>query len=150
MKSRKYSKGQSSIEYLATYGWVILVVVVVGVVIWQSGILSMQKQIAPGKSGFSQVRPFDWVAQDTGDVNMEVINDAGTKLTITGVSGAGCGGGVGSGDVLPGGTSSLSLSGCSFDGGEGDYFRLKVTISYNNPASGITHASVGEIWGSLE
>jgi uncharacterized protein (UPF0333 family) len=35
---RMNSKGQGAMEYLMTYGWAILVVIIVGIVLWQSGV----------------------------------------------------------------------------------------------------------------
>lgn len=140
-------------EYLATYGWAVLIVVVIGAVIWQSGVLSIGKNVTPGKSGFSQVRPYDWVVIKDGvtaDVNISVMNDAGTKVSLTGASADECSGGAASGDLLPGGSTIVELTGCNLPGKSGDYFRIKATIIYNNIASGISHSSVGEIWGSIE
>lgn len=139
-------------EYMATYGWAVLIVVVIAAVIWQSGVLSIGKNVTPGKTGFSQIRPIDWSSSTTGDVTMSVINDAGTKLQLDGISSADCSGST-SGlaeDLLPAETFMLNLSGCDFAGNTGDYFRLKVTLTYTNLASSISHSSVGDIWGALE
>jgi len=135
-----------------TYGWAILAILLVGAAMWQMGFLSMGKQTTPGKTGFSQIVPVDWRAQATGTVELSVINEAGTRLTLTGVSGLvpACTGSV-PGDLLPGQVTMLTLTGCSFSGANtGDYFRMKVSITYDNPASTISHNSVGDIWGPLE
>lgn len=140
-------------EYLATYGWAVLIVVVIGAVIWQSGVLSIGKNVTPGKTGFSQVRPYDWVALKAGstvDVNISVMNDAGTKVRLTGASSDSCAGGSASGDLLPGASAVVELTDCNLPGKEGDYFRVEATIVYENLASGIAHSSVGEVWGSIE
>lgn len=154
MAAFKRTRAQASMEYLATYGWAVLVVVVIGAVIWQSGILSIGKNVAPGKSGFSQIRPMDWVAKITGpavSINITVINDASTKLQLTGAASADCTGSSSlTTDLLPGQTAVVSLTGCTLVGNTGDYFRMKVTMTYLNPSSAIYHSSVGEIWGALE
>jgi hypothetical protein len=146
--------GQAAMEYLATYGWAVLIVVVIGAVIWQSGILSLGKNVAPGKSGFSQIRPVDWVAKITGptvNVDITVINDASTKLRLTGASSPECTGTPAYAvDLLPGQTYLVTITGCSFAGNVGDYFRMEATLTYQNPSSGISHSSVGQIWGALE
>lgn len=150
MNNTRKNRGQATMEYLATYGWAVLIIVVIGVVIWQSGVLSVGKSIPPGKSGFSQVRPLDWKAQASGTTEVTVVNNAGTKVTLTGVSSTYCTGGSASGDLLPGQSTPLTLTGCSFIGNVGESYKMDLTISYSNPSSGLDHASVGTIWGSLE
>jgi hypothetical protein len=44
-------------EYLMSYGWAILVVMVVGASLWQLGILKMGGSVAPTSSGFQLMRP---------------------------------------------------------------------------------------------
>jgi len=36
------AKDQSAIEYLVTYGWVILVVIIIGIVLWHLGVFGGQ------------------------------------------------------------------------------------------------------------
>ena len=65
-------KGQGAMEYLMTYGWAILVVLIVGIVLWQLGIFSGLGGGANTSTGFS-----------AGKIG---IIDAGTKCTTTNVS----------------------------------------------------------------
>jgi len=64
-------KGQGAMEYLMTYGWAILVVLIVGIVLWQLGIFSGLGGGAGTSTGFA-----------SGKVG---IIDAGTKCTPTGM-----------------------------------------------------------------
>ena len=41
MKKLLGMRGQGAMEYLMTYGWAILVVMIVGIVMWQLGIFNM-------------------------------------------------------------------------------------------------------------
>jgi hypothetical protein len=50
-------KAQGAMEYLMTYGWAILVVIIVGIVLFQSGVFGTQTQ---GISGFAQIRVKDF------------------------------------------------------------------------------------------
>jgi hypothetical protein len=50
-------RGQGAMEYLMTYGWAILVVMVVGVAMWQLGIFNMGGGSAPTAKGFSVMKP---------------------------------------------------------------------------------------------
>jgi hypothetical protein len=35
------TKGQGAMDYMMTYGWAILVVLIVGIVLWQLGVIHM-------------------------------------------------------------------------------------------------------------
>ena len=55
--------GQAAVEYLMTYGWAILVVLVVGIALWQLGVLTPtegNKNIR----GFTGLKPIDAVIWD--------------------------------------------------------------------------------------
>jgi hypothetical protein len=52
-----FGRGQGAMEYLMSYGWAILVVMVVGAALWQLGIFNMGGSVPPTSSGFSTVKP---------------------------------------------------------------------------------------------
>jgi hypothetical protein len=51
------SRGQGSMEYLMTYGWGILVVMIVGVAIWRLGLFNIGGSAAPTAIGFDVLKP---------------------------------------------------------------------------------------------
>ncbi len=53
------SKGQSSLEYLMTYGWAILIIVVVAVILYSMGIFSPSSAVSRTTTGFA---PFTNIA----------------------------------------------------------------------------------------
>jgi hypothetical protein len=158
-------RGQSAVEYMMTYGWAILVVLVAGVLLWQLGFLEMSKNIQPDKRGFSQVVPIDWVLQTGGTLTMVLQNNAGTIITLQDAA-AGTGANLISGgtgactfgglppdpNMRPGSTQSITFTGCPVEAAltTGEYFRVNVTISYANPSSGLDHKSNGVVWGPLD
>jgi len=76
-------KGQGALEYLQTYAWAILVVMVVGVVLWQIGIFGLQG--GPNtSSGFAVMKilsPSITYRADTEDnaLNFSFVNTAGLR-----------------------------------------------------------------------
>jgi len=52
-------KGQGDMEYLMTYGWAILVVMIVGIVLWRLGIFNFGAATPPKLSGFNYQRPLE-------------------------------------------------------------------------------------------
>jgi len=79
------NKGQGAMEYLMTYGWAILVVMIVGVVLWQLGVFN------PGSGqatvvGFYKIKPLspgDIQQNRTGGFSGVFINAVGTPISIT-------------------------------------------------------------------
>ena len=164
MKPRfKDSKGQGSLEYLMTYGWMLIIIAIVGVVLYQYGVFT-PPATPPGCTGFSQAKPIDQKASaaNQGNLTLTLLNDAGTKITITQVNATifsnptcstGANGAI-SLDMRAGEVIQLNMPqaciGSSGTPGAGDYYKADIIIVYKNVASGIDHNSVGECHGTLE
>jgi len=52
-----FSRGQGAMEYLMTYGWALLVILILGVFLWHIGVLNISTSIAPTSQGFHTLRP---------------------------------------------------------------------------------------------
>ena len=57
-------KGQGAFEYMMSYGWAVLVIVVLAVVLWNLGVFNPSS--ASTATGFSAIRPVAWSFQGTG------------------------------------------------------------------------------------
>ncbi len=110
-------KAQGAMEYLMTYGWAILVVMVVGIVMWQLGIFNLGGSVATTSSGFGAIKPQLASTAMGTDASFQSIftNGAGTSIIV--------------GDILlndssvPGGcTTLLPVSGDTI--GAGDNFLI--------------------------
>ncbi len=145
-------------EYLMTYGWAILVVIIVGVVLWQMGIFNPSGAAAPGSSGFGSVRPQDWACSSAdGTVDAQWVNGAGQKITVSPPSG-GC---VYDGTTYASGTDfNVSANGrFTCDHGAtsgctglsaGDRFESTVTLTWTPASGGISHTESGKVWKAAE
>ncbi|MBU0761995.1 MAG: hypothetical protein KKD39_03135 [Candidatus Altiarchaeota archaeon] len=105
-------RGQSAIEYVMSYSWAILVVMVVGIALWQLGILNLASQGITSK-GFSKIQP---QLSATGLSNNSVftgvfVNGAGTRIFLTGVR-------IYNGDSLICCSHEGAGSGCTDDGSD--------------------------------
>jgi hypothetical protein len=132
-------------EYLMTYGWAILVVVIVGVVLWQMGIFSPSGGTAPGMSGFGNVRPSEYSCSG-GTIQAVVVNAAGQTISNLTMNGAACA------DSLAAGKTEVctanSVVGC--DGvSAGDRYEVQLNLTYDT-AGGLSRSSGGTIWGPAE
>ena len=79
MKGRK---GQGGLEFLMTYGWVMLVIMVVFVVVWQWGLFSFSSRIEPRDFGFWGVVPQDYVMHSNGNFEVSFLNTVGASITL--------------------------------------------------------------------
>ncbi|MEM2918985.1 MAG: hypothetical protein QXY62_05770 [Candidatus Altiarchaeota archaeon] len=156
MENKKDKTAQAAMEYLITYGWAILAVLIIGVALWQFGAFSPPKP-PPGCSGFSEIKPIDWVAQkSTNKFILTITNEAGLKMNITGVavniSDALCSADTTKFQLRPGEryTYQITCSQLSSQYELGEYYRAHIGINYTNPQSLISHSSRGDCWGVVE
>lgn len=79
-------KGQSALEYLMTYGWAILIIIIVGGVLYYYGVFSPSKLVGDSKVGFSKIQVDTW-AVDVPNQDLELIleNRAGKQVNITSI-----------------------------------------------------------------
>lgn len=84
-------KGQTAIEYLMTYGWAILIILVVGGVLYYYGVFSPTTLVGKQKTGFSGgVDVVDYVINSNGanpdSISVLLENRAGVQIIVTGVT----------------------------------------------------------------
>lgn len=84
MRRRNQQKGQSAIEYLSTYGWALLAIVIVGAVLSQMGVFNQCQTTNPRFSGQS-VAMDNWQYTGTDNVTM-VFEAVNQDVNITGVT----------------------------------------------------------------
>ncbi len=155
-------RGQNAVEYMMTYGWALLIILVVGIAVWQMGFLRLSGNINPDKSGFSQLTPLDWSLGENGVFTVVVQNNAGTIVTLDPTETAAIllangNGACGSptfnpagNDLRPADTKAITFPTCSLTSADaGEYYRINLTIRYVNQASELPHKSNGLIWGPL-
>jgi hypothetical protein len=159
----KADKGQSALEYMVTYGWMILVVSLIVVVLWQYGVFN-PASTPPGCTGFSQISPTDWkVSHDDGNViTITLLNNAGTKITLNSLnvtfSNEMCSYAPNPAVELRAGQSTQltfpkGICSAAFINnfpGEKEYYKAEMTFDYKNIASDIDHLSAGECHGTTE
>ena len=79
-------KGQAAIEYLATYGWVLLVVSVVTVALWQSGIFKIRPQMGAFNFQVFHSVGYNIIVDSNGVNRLSAGFSNETGLTITDVN----------------------------------------------------------------
>jgi hypothetical protein len=79
-------KGQTAVEYLMTYGWAILIILIVAGVLAYYGIFAPAGFLGPSSKGFTQVtvlQPWDLSSDAVGTLKFQVENRVGQDITIT-------------------------------------------------------------------
>ncbi|VVB51355.1 Uncharacterised protein [uncultured archaeon] len=144
-----------------TYGWAILVLLIVGVILWKLGLFSSGENTTVVSTGFARVKPQSSTLRlsSAGDFNCAFINGAGGTITVYDVI-------VNNTDrkvtcqpvtsaspvsVPAGENFQAQASGCGTDKA-GEVYHLDVTINYSitRGSSETFHTDFGVIRGPYE
>lgn len=150
-----YKKGQAATEFLMTYGWAILAIVIVAAVLWNMGIFKGQcnktaaVQVFPSGESLAAA---DWNLGTDNNLTLNVKNLAGSDITIDSgnvrLSGSTNpdGGLVGTASVSSGNSDILWIDSTG-TGTSGNCFNdIKVTLRYS-VSGGVTHNVTGTLQG---
>ena len=143
-------RGQSALEYLVTYGWAILAIVIIGGVLWYFGIFN-PSQFAGDKQcgGFSAFTCGDFKVTAAGDMTIVLNNKVGG--TITDVRYLNATGNVCAASVGANAAATCNVGGFVAAGATGTSFsRQAVTVIYTDARSSVVHTDTGFVAGKLE
>lgn len=142
-------RGQGAMEYLMTYGWAILIVIIVGVVLWKSGVFSTS---AKTSTNFDIIQPSDWALNGSGLTVVWRNFGAETAKSVAITYGRDCLGTSdynGSANFIPGRdySDTPTTTSCTCTGGAG--YVIEASISYRSEQN-VQHTENGTIRGSCE
>lgn len=83
-----YKRGQSALEYLMTYGWAILIIVLVGAALYFLGVFAPGGFTGTGRqtTGLASFKAISWSINTAGYAQIRLGNAFGEKVTVTGMS----------------------------------------------------------------
>jgi len=149
----KSKKGQTAMEYLMTYGWAILAVLVIGGVLYYLGIFSPGTLVGESKTGFSQVDVDQWAIQGGDNISMVVMNRAGETVNIETIyiTADGSTESTDIGETVNTGqkTTLTTPAGLPNSYAQGEAYRLDVSIQFNYSSSGLVKNSSGRLTGTV-
>jgi len=153
-------KGQGAMEYLMTYGWAILVVMVVGIVMWQMGVFNVGGSSPPRVSGANYQRPIDATLRfdDTGNrVYLSLVNGEPGQITFSGVASIWVGTTAATDVELNGVTMAAAQTvqqGAKYDldasvliGNPGDTANIRIKYTYTVSIAGVSRTRTEEMVG---
>jgi hypothetical protein len=148
-------KGQTAMEYLMTYGWAILIVIIVAAALYALGVFS--PPVGERATGFYTLgTPSAWTYTTTDDLfKIKIRNGLGSTITVSEVKVELSTGGTSSVNdtsisISPGNVQEIVVN-CSANGdlntlASGDSYSVKVTITYT-PTGGYQSTDTGTITG---
>ena len=80
------SRSQSALEYMMTYGWAILVIVIVAGVLYSLGIFSPSSSAGTTVTGFSGLGSPTALCMANGGLRLQLGDNLGTTINITGIN----------------------------------------------------------------
>ncbi len=139
-------KAQAAIEFIMTYGWAILVVMVAIAALAYFGVLSPSKflpeqcLLPPGMACLEQK------ATPTG-LTLQLRNSLGKDLTITDITDVDGGCSSTGGTLANGQSGTYTFTGCSHPA-SGSQYKTDLTISYT--ANNVSHTKTGSLVTQVE
>ncbi|MFZ2455633.1 MAG: hypothetical protein WAX07_04070 [Candidatus Altiarchaeia archaeon] len=165
MSIRNDSRGQGALEYLTTYGWAILVVVIVGLVLYQAGVFNTQtnttfsdwkqlQPLAPTVSYYGSSGQFEAGYTNTAGVDI-LLGEITVIESITGPPSCGqiqttIADSTGNVTVKSGGLFKITATGCPTKN-LNEAYDMYITIRYTSLLSEhyTNHTETGHIAGTV-
>jgi len=145
-------KGQAAMEFMMTYGWAILVVLIAIAALAFFGVLNPGGFFPNSCTVQSGVGCEDFKITQNG-ADLILVNGLGDDLESVTVSLTGCTDegpyDWNDGDILDEDTDGLLTFVCTDNGDEGSRYEGDITISYTG-SSGISHVMTGQIRSEVE
>ena len=133
-------------EYLMTYGWAILIVIIVAAALFALGVFNPSTYTGRAAMGFGELgTPSDWQYSGT-TLTIVLRNQVGQDINVTSVSSTGCTTNTTATDISAGGTGTFTLTTCASKSA-GSSFSQQVTAQYS-VAGGLPRTASGTITGT--
>ena len=155
------AKGQSALEYMMTYGWAILIIVIVAVILYSMGIFNPRASVTATSSGFSPFTPSATICNGNGLVVAFTVGGLPNGASSASIIGASYSSGTGISPssatsaasispttVSPGGSFKVNFSGDTCSSGVGFSASGVVTYSVTTAAGTANYNATGTIAGT--
>ena len=146
-------RGQAALDFLMTYGWALLLIVLVVGALFALGIFDTGTFLGSRASGFTQIGVSGWQLNSSGifsikfkdkagtDVNITAINITLNTLTLTNNTSVSIANGKESGTLVVGNFSTVPASGGSYS--------VRVAINYMDSATSFNYTDSGTLTGKV-
>ncbi len=149
-------KAQSAMEYLMTYGWAILIVIIVAAALYALGIFNPATYTGRIPTGFTTLgSPSDWDVDSNGYVDIILNNRLPNQINVLNVT-VSIGSDLSYNDteftMAPGTTIqyTYAVSGLDLQSKTaGTTYSMDVEVTYNQGAGSLNHTETGVLSGTI-
>jgi hypothetical protein len=155
IKGRDSRKGQAALDFMMTYGWAIVLVVIIAIALFAMGIFDPSNFMGSKAAGFAGVTVTGWSMDNAGTLTMKVVNNVGSpvrldsiNVTIAGTSALVV---VTNATLAVGEASSTLTSAVGAFGAPatGTGYSAKANIKYTDVNAGFPYTSSGTLTGKV-
>ncbi|RLJ07224.1 MAG: hypothetical protein DRP16_03850 [Candidatus Aenigmatarchaeota archaeon] len=142
-------KAQSAMEYLMTYGWAILIVIIVAAALFALGVFNPSTYTGYTATGFATLgAPSEWQYDGSSDTfSVKLKNQVGQSITVYRVEGTNIGCfNTSTISISSGGTATVVLSSCS-DKSSGDSYSVNLEVTYRVAGGDFNRTETGTLTG---
>jgi hypothetical protein len=150
-------KAQSALEYLLTYGWAILIVIIVGASLYALGVFNPGTFTGKRVTGFTQFQVVDHKVDTDTNVTLVFGNRLGKTVTLGNVTAEyktdPCTSDELAGDTMGPNTQKTITLSCEPIWGPLDIrtsYSVILDIAFNDPDSTLDHTDTGTLFGAVE
>lgn len=146
-------KAQAGLDFLMTYGWALLLIVLIIGALFALGIFDIGSFLGSRAAGFAQVGVSAWRVADTGALTVQFENHVGSDIQITNVDAF-----MGTQAInyttpidLANGerSSTITLGTFPTPGTVGSSYSVELELTYTDTATGFEYGDAGTITGQV-
>ena len=148
-------KAQTALEYLMTYGWAILIIIIVGSALYALGVFSPGTFTGKRSTGFTQFQMIDFKADTNETLTIFIGNRLGKTVTLNEITASyktdQCNETVND-NFGPNAQEQYHVY-CNGIWGTMDSkasYSIEVAINFTDPDSGLWHFDTGTLFGVVE
>lgn len=148
-------KAQAGLDFLVTYSWALLLIVLIVGVLFAMGIFDANSFLGSRSAGFGQIRPSAWRITSDGNVTLILKNYAGIPVNVTNMTAL-----IGVLNVTANNTSILIAPGQQSQAfllgnfsnatmGPGASYSMQLFIQYVDIGTNFTYTDAGTVSGRV-
>jgi hypothetical protein len=146
-------KGQAALDFLMTYGWAILLVVLVAAALFVLGVFDVSSFVGNRAVGFTEVSVTAFSVASDGTLTVKLQNQVGNPITVNSINGTFAGSSIASAPAtqLGIGASSGTLTVGTFAGlASGDPYAISMSIGYTDRSTSFAYTDSGTLNGNVQ
>ncbi|MCX6773048.1 MAG: hypothetical protein NTV88_04755 [Candidatus Micrarchaeota archaeon] len=144
--------GQAALDFLMTYGWALLIVVLALGAIYSLGVFDLGTFVGNRATGFAQMGIVGWQLSSSGPLTIAFRNNAGTDINITRVNVTYQTQTLSSNSTVPvtSGQQSANITIGTFNNTRyGGSYAVQVSVEYVDVATAYSYIDSGNLYGRV-